>query len=99
MAVNPGLFGVFPFRHILAIAIDYANQQAEEMAFKCYCADALMVISKGVGNIAGVESMAKRFVDVLEDAKNPDTRTGAEIRRDMLAKMREDWREDDGELA
>lgn len=98
-ATNPGLFGVLPYRHILAIANDYADQQAEEMAFRYYCADALMAISKGVGGIAGVESMAKRFFDVLEDAKNPDTRTGAEIRRDMLAKMREDWGEADGELA
>lgn len=64
-----------------------------------YCTDALMAISKGVGRVASVESMGKRFVDVLEKAKHPDNRTGAEIRRGMLAKMRKDWGEDDGELA
>lgn len=97
--LNPALFSVFPFRHILRLAIDKANQLSEQMAYKVYCSDALMVISKGVGRMAGVESMGKRFVDVLEKAKHPDNRTGAEIRRDMLEKMKEDWGGGDGELA
>lgn len=98
-AINPGLFGVFPFRHLLSIAIDYANQMMEEMAYRYYCTDALMVISKGIGKIAVSESMKKRFADILKDIKQPDTRTETEIRRDMLKKMREDWGETDGEFA
>lgn len=97
--LNPALYSVFSFRHILHLVIDKAAQWSEEMAYKVYCTDALMAISKGVGRMAGVQSMGMRFVDVLEKAKHPDNRTGAEIRRDMLAKMREDWGEDDGELA
>lgn len=59
------------------------QQEQKEFAYRVYVSDALKIITENTAKYAGGSHLTKRWVDIVTE-KPEDTRTGAEIARDVI---------------
>lgn len=66
-------------QHVLQVY----QQEQKEFAYRVYVSDALKLITENTAKYAGGSHLAKRWADIVVQ-KPADTRTGAEIARDVI---------------
>lgn len=74
------MFGVdYIAQHVLQ---EYIKEK-KELAYRVYVTDALKLLTENTAKYAGGSHLTKRWDDLVEK-KPVDTRTGAEIARDVI---------------
>jgi len=74
---------VFGTDYIAQHVIQAYQQEQKEFAYRVYMSDALKLITENTGKYAGGSHLTKRYADIMTQ-KPADTRTGAEIARDVI---------------
>ena len=74
---------MFGTDYIAQHVIQAYQQEQKEFAYRAYMSDALKLITENTAKYARGSHLTKRYADIVTQ-KPADTRTGAEIARDVI---------------